>query len=127
MLKKDFLIRQLNEFTQALFQLLLRRKENPEKESLQLISETYRFLNLTSNNLHQLSASEIISIFEKEELYLEKLELTGMLLLEEYSLSGNKEEDNCLFDLAGDIISYVDKNSDTYSIERKKILAMLSK
>ncbi len=122
MLRKDFLIRQLNEFVRALLTLLLHSKGISDKDVKETISQTYSFLNLTKDNFRELTFEDIITHFEEEPMKLEKLELTGLLLLEEYNISENKEDDRYLQDLGKDILLYVDKNSNTYSLERKILL-----
>jgi len=124
MLKKDYLIRQIHELVRVLFELLLKTKENPQKEEREIFNQAYSFLNLTKDDLISRTSGQIIELFENETLGLEKLELLGFLLFNEFKFADDFK-DEYLLHLSKDILTYVDQHSDSYSLERQMIFARM--
>ena len=125
MLKKDYLIRQIHELVRVLFELLLKSKGNSQKEEKEIFNQAYSFLNLTKEDLLERSSDQIIELFENETLGLEKLELVGFLLFNEFKFADDFK-DEYLLQLSKDILTYVDRHSDSYSLERQMVFQQIN-
>lgn len=106
----------------VLFELLLKTKENPTKEELRVIQQTFEFLGLKKDDMKNMSSEDIIRLFKNEESGMDKLELAGFLLLRE-SKKEKEPEQLRMAASAADILKYVDRNSGCYSLERQIVLS----
>lgn len=118
MIQRDYFIRQLAQFIQALIAFLL-KKDIPSFEiKNDYIKYGADLLGLDKKELLTYSGKQFIDMFSQDSYGLEKLEaIAYMLLLNNKDAMINSES------VVKEILTYVEEHSSVYSIERNRILS----
>lgn len=122
MLQRDYLVRLVHEFAQAL--QLLRNRKDREKQ-LEEMREMYRqYLGGPYEFWHTAELDDVMDAIGQfpEEERLDRLEMLAELYYAESALHSLPIRD-LLLDKAFHIFDYCDLHSDTFSIERQQKIA----
>ena len=127
MIKKDYLLRMIQEIITLLVNALLNRQKIRKESWVEYDDITRQILELPSENLKDMSADEIIQRYEDDPNRMGKIELAAMTMLK---IADEIEDEQLVMKsrlrqegLA--LLEYVQAEGDTYSIQRVALIAML--
>lgn len=121
MLSRDYILRILQEFSEAL-ELLLKKKKRNEAEFDAEIQSMYRaYFNHPAQHYYALQAESILEElsheYESKEIFT-RIDMISELIYQD-ALSKQNEENRFLLAKSLYLIEYLDKNSDTFSFQRR--------
>lgn len=121
MLKRDFIMIQIEEIGKVIALLFFYRKEGKgQDKNPTILSEAYLALKIDSPFLLQHTPEEIIAELNHDDgCGMQRLELAAKLLLEESYLSTLPMP---LLEKAQELFYYLQIHDNTYSLERVKLL-----
>ncbi len=121
MLKRDFIMVQIEEIGKAIALLFFNRKEGKgADENPTILSNAYLALKIDSPFLLQHTPQEIVEVLNQDDgCGMQRLELAAKLLLEESYLSTFPLP---LLEKAQELFYYLQIHDSTYSLERVKLL-----
>ena len=127
MIKQDYLLRMIQEIITLLVNALLNRQKIRKESWVEYDDITHQILELPSENLKDMSADEIIQRYESDPNQMGKTELAAMTMLK---IADEMEDEHLVLKtkLKQDglaLLEYVQAKSDTYSIQRMALIAML--
>lgn|SRR5574344_1050218 len=120
MLQRDYFIRALQEFFAAVARFL--EKDGDEEKKDKILKDLWKQYVGNYDDLHSLSCEELISFSKeqwKEEERIDRLEMVAELLYAEASYKGKPQRD-FLLEKTYKVFDYVNNNSSTFSINRRK-------
>lgn len=127
MIKKDYLLRMIQEIITLLVNALLNRQKIRKESWVEYDDITRQILEVPSENLKDMSADEIIRRYEGDSNQMGKTELAAMTILK---IADEMEDEHLVLKsrLKQDglaLLEYVQAEGDTYSIQRMALIAML--
>ena len=129
MIKQDYLLRMIQEIITLLINALLNRQKIRKESWVEYDDITRQILEVPSENLKDMSADEIICRYEEDPNQMGKIELAAMTMLK---IADEMENEHLVLKsrlkhegLA--LLEYVQAESDTFSIQRVVLIAMLKK
>ena len=127
MIKQDYLLRMIQEIITLLINALLNRQKIRKESWVEYDDITRQILGVPSENLVGMSADEIIQRYEGDPNQMGKTELAAVTMLK---ISDEMEDEQLVQKsrLKQDglaLLEYVQANSDTFSIQRVALIAML--
>ena len=127
MIKQDYLLRMIQEIITLLINTLLNRQKIRKESWVEYDDITRQILEVPSENLKDMSVEEIIQRYEDDPNRRGKTELAAMTMLK---ISDDMEDEQLVQKsrLKQDglaLLEYVQANSDTFSIQRVALIAML--
>ena len=127
MIKQDYLLRMIQEIITLLVNALLNRQKIRRENWVEYDDITRQILALSSENLKDMSAEEIIQRYEDDPNRMGKIELAAMTMLK---IADEMEDEQLVLKsrlkqegLA--LLEYVQAESDTFSIQRVAFIDML--
>ena len=127
MIKQDYLLRMIQEIITLLINALLNRQKIRKESWVEYDDITRQILGVPSENLVDMNAEEIISRYQDDPNQMGKTELAAVTMLK---ISDEMEDEQLVQKsrLKQDglaLLEYVQANSDTFSIQRVALIAML--
>ena len=127
MIKQDYLLRMIQEIITLLINALLNRQKIRKESWVEYDDITRQILGVPSENLVGMSADEIIDRYKSDPNQMGKMELAAVTMLK---ISDEMEDEQLVQKsrLKQDglaLLEYVQANSDTFSIQRVALIAML--
>ena len=129
MIKQDYLLRMIQEIISLLINALLNRQKIRKESWVEYDDITRQILEVPSENLKDMSADDIIKRYEGDPNQMGKTELAAMTMLK---IADEMENEHLVLKsrlkhegLA--LLEYVQAESDTFSIQRVVLIAMLKK
>ena len=127
MIKQDYLLRMIQEIITLLVNALLNRQKIRKESWVEYDDITRQILELPSENLKDMSADDIIQRYEGDPNQMGKTELAAMTMLKiademedgELVLKSRLKQDGLA------LLEYVQAESDTFSIQRVALIAIL--
>ena len=127
MIKQDYLLRMIQEIITLLVNALLNRQKIRKESWVEYDDITRQILGLTSENLVDMSADEIIVRYKDDPNQMGKTELAAVTMLkisdemgdEQLALKSRLKQDGLA------LLEYVQAEGDTYSIQRMALITML--
>lgn len=125
MLKRDFIMVQIEELGKVIAQLVLNRNSNDgARKNPELIQSVYTSLKIDSPLLMKTSAEELRKILDRDDACgLQRMELAAKTLMEESYLAPEPRE---MLAKAKELLEYVQRNDSTFSWERVTLLEEIS-
>ena len=127
MIKQDYFLRMIQEIITLLVNALLNRQKIRKESWVEYDDITRQILGVPSENLKDMSADEIINRYEGDPDRMGKTELAAVTMLK---ISDEMEDEQLVRKsrLKQDglaLLEYVQAKSDTFSIQRVALIAML--
>jgi hypothetical protein len=126
MIRKDYIMRLINELMRVLLEMLFRSRDVSAVRKTEIFTQVYDVTGFNRNELLDMTFEEIIGKMKQVDLSIEKLELIGLTFLNEVQCMN--EEHTCrrsLINRSLEILKYVDQNSTCFSLERRNIITDL--
>lgn len=127
MIKQDYLLRMIQEIITLLVNALLNRQKIRKESWVEYDDITRQILGVPSENLKDMDAEAIIKQYEGDPNQMGKTELAAMTMLK---IADEMEDEHLVLKsrlkqegLA--LLEYVQRESDTFSIQRVALIAML--
>lgn len=127
MIKKDYLLRMIQEIVALIVNALLNKKQLKEQDWKEYDDLTMQILGFPTSNLLDMDTEEIIDRYKHEPDKWEKIELAALTLLK---LSDEMKDENLVLKTklrqeGIDLLEEVQTNSPTFSFQRTQILEMI--
>lgn len=120
MLRKDFILLQIEAFAKAIAQLITKRKGGDFEQADLLLKLVYSSLGIDKDYLFSHTPDEIRTFLDREDKAgMQRMEMAAKILVEDSYIKNDKAS---LFK-AQEILQYVQKHDLTFSIERMNLLA----
>ena len=127
MIKQDYLLRMIQEIITLLINALLNRQKIRKESWVEYDDITRQILGVSSENLVDMNAEEIISRYQDDPNQMGKTELAAVTMLkisdemgdEQLVLKSKLKQDGLA------LLEYVQTKGDTFSIQRAALMAML--
>ena len=127
MIKQDYLLRMIQEIITLLINALLNRQKIRKESWVEYDDITRQILGVSSENLVDMNAEEIISRYQDDPNQMGKTELAAVTMLkisdemgdEQLVLKSKLKQDGLA------LLEYVQTKGDTFSIQRAALIAML--
>ena len=127
MIKQDYLLRMIQEIITLLINALLNRQKIRKESWVEYDDITRQILGVSSENLVEMNAEEIISRYQDDPNQMGKTELAAVTMLkisdemgdEQLVLKSKLKQDGLA------LLEYVQTKGDTFSIQRAALMAML--
>ena len=124
MLKRDFIMTQIEELGKAIAQIIYNRKANTEKKTPELVEMVYDSLRLEPDFLLDTPLPELRNYLNQEDMGgLQRMEIAAKLLIEEAYL--HPEKRTAIRQKAKEMLEYIQDNDTTFSLERIQLLEEL--
>lgn len=125
MLKRDFIMVQIEELGKAIAQIITNRNTNAADGNPALLTSAFHTLKIEPDELLSHSPEEICRLLDGDDgCGLKRMELAAKLLVEEtYVVTPGME--GVFRAKAKELLQYVQANDHTFSIERMQLLASL--
>ena len=129
MIKQDYLIRMIQDILALLVNVLLNKKKLREQEWSEYDDLTTRILGCSTEDLLHAEANALIEKYAAEDNSLEKLELAAVYQLK---LAEELRDDSLVYRAklkheALEILKYVQKEGNTFSLSRVQLIHVLEK
>ncbi|WP_315085951.1 hypothetical protein [Bacteroides heparinolyticus] len=126
MIKQDYLIRMIQEIITLVVNAILNKKRIQQKEWKEYDAMVEQVLGLSSKELLNIDIQELIEKYKEETDRTDKIELAGINMLR----LSEEIEDNILLKsrLRQDglqLLKYVQKEADAYSLQREYLIKLL--
>ena len=122
MLKRDFIMVQIEELGKVIAQMIFNRNSNGARKNAELIQTVYTSLKIEKEFLLKASLEEIRCYLNQDDSCgLQRMELAAKTLLEESYLVPKKFS-KIYKRKAKDILEYIQKNDTTFSLERVSLV-----
>lgn len=127
MIKQDYLIRMLQEIISLIVNALLKKKKYRRDEWIEYDNLSQQILGFPTDQLMDMNIQELTDRYKGDPNEMGKLELAAMTMLR---ISDEMEVDNLLrkSKLRQDgleLLKYVQKESDNFSVQRMQLISML--
>lgn len=121
MLKRDFIMVQIEELAKVILQIILNRNTGAARKTPALIQTVYTSLKLDRNILMNSSPEELISRLDQDDNGgILRLEIAVKALIEESYLEADKQQE--ILRKAKEYLVYIQQHDTTFSLERVSIL-----
>jgi hypothetical protein len=121
MLKRDFIMVQIEELGKVIAQIAHQRATNAARNNPGLIQGVYNSLKIEPAFLLQASAQDICRHLNGDDLCgLQRMEIAAKLMIEEAQLYPERQDELLL--KAIELLTYVQANDHTFSLERLMLL-----
>lgn len=122
MLKRDFIMVQIEELGKVIAQIIFNRNSNGARKNAELIQTVYTSLKIEKEFLLNASLQEIrLYLDQDDSCGLQRMELAAKTLLEESFLVPDAMS-KAYKQKAKDLLEYIQKNDTTFSLERVSLL-----
>lgn len=127
MIKQDYLLRMIQEIITLLVNALLNRQKIRKESWVEYDDITRQILGVPSANLKDMNAEAIIKRYEGDPNPMGKIELAAMTMLK---IADEMEDEHLVLKSrlkqeGLSLLEYVQRESDTFSIQRVALIAML--
>lgn len=120
MLKRDFILVQIEELGKVLAQLLDQRNHGASRKTDVLMESIYSTLKVDKDFLLTHSVEEIHKTLDGEDnAGLQRMEIAAKTLLEDYYINS---KDSASLRKAQEILLYIQQHDQTFSIERVNLI-----
>lgn len=121
MLKRDFIMVQIEELAKVILQIILNRHTGATRKTPALIQTVYTSLKLDRTTLMNSSPEEMIRRLNQEDNGgILRLELAVKTLIEESYVEPEKQHD--MLQKAKEYLLYIQQHDKTFSLERVSLL-----
>lgn len=121
MLKRDFIMVQIEELAKVILQIILNRHTGATRTTPALIQTVYTSLKLDRNTLMNSSPADMIRRLNQEDNGgILRLEIALKALIEESYLETEKQQD--MLRKAKEYLLYIQQHDKTFSMERVSLL-----
>lgn len=121
MLRKDFIMVQIEELGKVIAQIISQRNTNAARKNPALIQSVYTSLKTSSEELLNTPIEEIISQLNGEDMAgLQRMEIAAKLLIED----SYEHPESChrMLIKAKEMLTYIQAHDQTFSLERISLL-----
>ena len=127
MIKQDYLIRMIQEIVSLIVNALLRKKKYRWSEWVEYDDLTRQILGFPSDQLLSMNTEELIDRYKGDPNEMGKVELAAMTMLKISDEMGDDDllRKSKLRQDGLDLLRYVQKNSNSFSIQRVQLIDML--
>lgn len=126
MLKRDFIMVQIEELGKVIAQIIFNRNANAARKNPALIQTVYSSLKLNPDDLMNASPADLIgSLDNGDGGGVQRLEIAVKALIEESYLQPEKQEEMLL--RAKELLEYLQTHDNTFSFERVDLLDGIGK
>lgn len=126
MLKRDFIMVQIEELGKVIAQIIFNRNANAARKNPALIQTVYNSLKLNPDDLMNASPADLIrSLDNGDGGGVQRLEIAVKALIEESYLQPEKQEEMLL--RAKELLEYLQTHDNTFSFERVDLLDAIGK
>lgn len=126
MLKRDFIMVQIEELGKVIAQIIFNRNANAARKNPALIQTVYSSLKLDPDDLMNASPADLIgSLDNGDGGGVQRLEIAVKALIEESYLQPEKQEEMLL--RAKELLEYLQTHDNTFSFERVDLLDAIGK
>lgn len=126
MLKRDFIMVQIEELGKVIAQIIFNRNANAARKNPALIQTVYSSLKLDPDDLMNASPTDLIgSLDNGDGGGVQRLEIAVKALIEESYLQPEKQEEMLL--RAKELLEYLQTHDNTFSFERVDLLDAIGK
>lgn len=126
MLKRDFIMVQIEELGKVIAQIIFNRNANAALKNPALIQTVYSSLKLNPDDLMNASPADLIgSLDNGDGGGVQRLEIAIKALIEESYLQPEKQEE--MLRRAKELLEYLQTHDNTFSFERVDLLDAIGK
>lgn len=126
MLKRDFIMVQIEELGKVIAQIIFNRNANAARKNPALIQTVYSSLKLNPDDLMNASPADLIgSLDNGDGGGVQRLEIAIKALIEESYLQPEKQEE--MLRRAKELLEYLQTHDNTFSFERVDLLDAIGK
>lgn len=126
MLKRDFIMVQIEELGKVIAQIIFNRNANAARKNPALIQTVYNSLKLNPDDLMNASPADLIgSLDNGDGGGVQRLEIAIKALIEESYLQPEKQEE--MLRRAKELLEYLQTHDNTFSFERVDLLDAIGK
>lgn len=126
MLKRDFIMVQIEELGKVIAQIIFNRNANAARKNPELIQTVYSSLKLNPDDLMSASPADLIrSLDNGDGGGVQRLEIAVKALIEESYLQPEKQEE--MLRRAKELLEYLQTHDNTFSFERVDLLDAIGK
>lgn len=126
MLKRDFIMVQIEELGKVIAQIIFNRNANAARKNPALIQTVYSSLKLNPDDLMNASPADLIgSLDNGDGGGVQRLEIAIKALIEESYLQPEKQKEMLL--RAKELLEYLQTHDNTFSFERVDLLDGIGK
>lgn len=126
MLKRDFIMVQIEELGKVIAQIIFNRNANAARKNPALIQTVYNSLKLNPDDLMNASPADLIrSLDNGDGGGVQRLEIAVKALIEESYLQPEKQEE--MLRRAKELLEYLQTHDNTFSFERVDLLDAIGK
>lgn len=126
MLRRDFIMVQIEELGKVIAQIISQRNTNAARKNPALIQSVYNSLKIDPEALLDTPVEKIILQLNGDDMAgLQRMELAAKLLIEDsYENPGNR---NRMLEKAKEMLTYIQAHDQTFSLERITLLEEIEK
>lgn len=126
MLKRDFIMVQIEELGKVIAQIIFNRNANAARKNPELIQTVYSSLKLNPDDLMSAPPADLIrSLDNGDGGGVQRLEIAIKALIEESYLQPEKQEE--MLRRAKELLEYLQTHDNTFSFERVDLLDAIGK
>lgn len=126
MLKRDFIMVQIEELGKVIAQIIFNRNANAARKNPALIQTVYSSLKLNPDDLMSAPPADLIrSLDNGDGGGVQRLEIAVKALIEESYLQPEKQEE--MLRRAKELLEYLQTHDNTFSFERVDLLDAIGK
>lgn len=126
MLKRDFIMVQIEELGKVIAQIIFNRNANAARKNPELIQTVYSSLKLNPDDLMSAPPADLIrSLDNGDGGGVQRLEIAVKALIEESYLQPEKQEE--MLRRAKELLEYLQTHDNTFSFERVDLLDAIGK
>lgn len=126
MIKQDYLLRMIEEIISMIVTALFGKKKIKQSEWTEYDSIAKQIIGFETEKLTNMDADDVINSFENDNNRVDKIEMTAMIMLKmSEDTKDNIVVSSRLRQNGLELLKYADKNSSTFSLQRKQIIALI--
>ncbi|MBP3517331.1 MAG: hypothetical protein J6K31_02760 [Parabacteroides sp.] len=126
MLKRDFIMIQIEELAKVVLQIIMNRNTNAARHTPELVQTVYNSLKLDRPTLMTASPEELVRQLDSDDNGgILRLEIAVKTLIEESYLYPDKEQ--AILQKAKMLLEYLQAHDNTFSLERVNMLDELER
>lgn len=126
MIKQDYLLRMIEEIINMIVIALFHKKKIRQNEWTEYDSIAKQIMGFETEKLTDMDADDVINSFENDNNRVDKIEMTAMIMLKmSEDVKDNIVVSSRLRQNGLELLKYVDRNSSTFSLQRKQIIALI--
>lgn len=124
MLEKDYIMRLIRQFFEALEKLKEKREKHPEANIQVEVSDLYTtYFRQPAPFFYEAKPEIIVGYMQarfSQEEYLQRVELLTELLYFDATIKTSEEERKTLLEKVLGLLTFLDTHSDTFSLDRRR-------